>query len=79
MDLNYKQEITVGTMVLVGIGLFVGGAMWLKGTKIGREHLLRVEFDDVGCAQGRRRCDGLGCVAGQGEADRAGTRTIGCW
>ena len=48
MDLNYKQEITVGTMVLVGIALFIAGTMWLKGTKIGREHLVRVEFADVG-------------------------------
>ncbi|HEU5153471.1 MAG TPA: MlaD family protein [Gemmatimonadales bacterium] len=48
MDLNYKQEITVGTMVLAGIALFIAGTMWLKGTKIGREHLVRVEFADVG-------------------------------
>ena len=48
MDLNYKQEIAVGTLVLVGIALFIAGTMWLKGTKIGRERLVRVEFADVG-------------------------------
>jgi phospholipid/cholesterol/gamma-HCH transport system substrate-binding protein len=48
MDLNYKQEITVGTIVLVGVGLFFAGAMWLKGTRIGRERVIRVEFTDVG-------------------------------
>jgi len=48
MDLNYKQEISVGTLVLAGIALFIAGTMWLKGTKIGRERLVRVEFADVG-------------------------------
>ena len=48
MDLNYKQEITVGTMVLVAIGLFFAGALWLKGAKIGRERVVQVEFADVG-------------------------------
>ena len=48
MDLNYKQEITVGTLVLLGIALFIAGTMWLKGTKIGRERLIRIEFADVG-------------------------------
>jgi phospholipid/cholesterol/gamma-HCH transport system substrate-binding protein len=48
MDLSYKQEITVGTIVLGGIALFIMGGLWLKGTKIGRERLVRVEFDDVG-------------------------------
>ena len=47
MDLNYKQEIAVGTLVLVGIALFIAGTTWLKGTKIGRERLVRVEFADV--------------------------------
>ena len=32
MDLHYQKEIAVGTMVLVGIGLFVAGTMWLKGS-----------------------------------------------
>ena len=31
MDLHYQKEITVGTLVLVGLGLFVAGTMWLKG------------------------------------------------
>ena len=29
MDLHYKQEVTVGALVLLGIALFVGGTMWL--------------------------------------------------
>jgi phospholipid/cholesterol/gamma-HCH transport system substrate-binding protein len=32
MDLHYQREITVGTLVLVGLGLFVGGTMWLQGS-----------------------------------------------
>src|SRR5436309_2205610 len=31
MDLHYRQEITVGTLVLAGVGLFLGGTMWLRG------------------------------------------------
>lgn len=48
MDLHYKQEITVGTVVLVGIGVFVAGTMWLKGETLGPERLYQVEFDNVG-------------------------------
>jgi len=32
MDLHYQREIGVGTLVLAGVALFVGGTMWLKGT-----------------------------------------------
>ena len=32
MDLHYEKEITVGTLVIVGVALFIGGTMWLKGT-----------------------------------------------
>ena len=34
MDLHYQKEITVGTLVLAGIGLFVAGTLWLKGSTI---------------------------------------------
>ncbi len=30
MDLHYQKEVAVGTLVLVGAALFVGGTMWLK-------------------------------------------------
>lgn len=48
MDLHYQKEVTVGTLVLVGIGLFVAGTMWLKGTSFrstGRVETIR--FADV--------------------------------
>ena len=32
MDLHYRQEITVGALVLVGVRIFVLGGMWLSGT-----------------------------------------------
>ena len=31
MDLHYRQEITVGTLVLTGVAAFVLGTMWLSG------------------------------------------------
>ncbi|MBK8006458.1 MAG: MCE family protein [Gemmatimonadetes bacterium] len=49
MDLHYQKEITVGGLVLAGIGLFVVGTMWLKGATFkapGRVAI--VEFADVG-------------------------------
>src|SRR5512135_2187117 len=52
MDLHYQKEVTVGTMVLVGIGLFVAGTMWLKGTSfrpVARTEVVR--FSDIGALQ----------------------------
>ncbi len=49
MDLHYKQEVTVGVLVIVGVGLFLGGTMWLKGTSFKRGQIeARVAFPDVG-------------------------------
>jgi phospholipid/cholesterol/gamma-HCH transport system substrate-binding protein len=49
LDLHYRQEITVGGLVLVGIGLFVAGTMWLSGKEFGtRGHTVQVQFADVG-------------------------------
>lgn len=31
MDLYYKQELTVGALVLVALAIFIGGLMWLTG------------------------------------------------
>jgi phospholipid/cholesterol/gamma-HCH transport system substrate-binding protein len=31
MDLYYKQEVTVGMLVMVALGLLVGGLVWLSG------------------------------------------------
>jgi phospholipid/cholesterol/gamma-HCH transport system substrate-binding protein len=36
MDLHYKKEVAVGTLVLLGAALFVGGTMWLKGSSFRR-------------------------------------------
>ncbi len=49
MDLHYQKEIGVGTMVLVGIGLFIAGTMWLKGAGFSRnERTAVVQFSDAG-------------------------------
>lgn len=52
MDLHYQKEISVGTMVLVGIGLFWAGTLWLKGTTFrspARTEVVR--FSDIGALQ----------------------------
>ncbi len=49
MDLHYKQEVTVGLLVAAGIGLFLAGTMWLKGTRFSSgEPEVKVAFADVG-------------------------------
>ncbi len=48
MDLHYKKEVAVGTLVLVGAALFVGGTMWLKNASFrpaGRTVV--VQFADI--------------------------------
>lgn len=49
MDLHHKQEVTVGALVLLGVALFVGGTMWLKGSSLTRSSgEVRIQFADVG-------------------------------
>ena len=49
MDLHYRQEITVGTLVLTGVAAFILGTMWLSGkeSRSGRR-IVNVQFEDVG-------------------------------
>ena len=49
MDLHYKQEVTVGVLVAAGVGLFLAGTFWLKGTRFASgEPDVRVAFADAG-------------------------------
>ena len=49
MDLHYKQEVTVGALVLAAIAVFVLGTMWLGGKSLRTgDQLIRVQFGDVG-------------------------------
>lgn len=47
MDLRYGREVTVGTLVLVAIVIFVLGTMWLSGRSISSDDLLKIRFKDV--------------------------------
>jgi phospholipid/cholesterol/gamma-HCH transport system substrate-binding protein len=49
MDLSYKQEVTVGGLVLLAIGLFIAGTTWLSGRSIGSDSddYWHVQFHDV--------------------------------
>lgn len=52
MDLHYEKEIGVGTLVLVGIGLFVAGTMWLKGASFRPSaRTVAVAFSEIGSLQ----------------------------
>ena len=48
MDLHYKQEVTVGTLVLIGALLFIGGSLWLQGKTFSRTPKVLVQFEDAG-------------------------------
>jgi phospholipid/cholesterol/gamma-HCH transport system substrate-binding protein len=54
MDLYYKQEVTVGMLVMVALGVLVGGLIWLSGVNpfaaAGRM-VVPVRFADVGGLQ----------------------------
>jgi phospholipid/cholesterol/gamma-HCH transport system substrate-binding protein len=48
MDLHYKQEATVGALVLVSVLLFIGGTMWLGGKRFSTRPTVAVQFADAG-------------------------------
>lgn len=48
MDLHYKREVTVGTLVVAGFAAFVIGTMWLKGKDFKTGDHTRIEFSNVG-------------------------------
>jgi phospholipid/cholesterol/gamma-HCH transport system substrate-binding protein len=49
MDLNYKQQVTVGALVIGAVAVFIAGTLWLSGKKIGGQgDLTTIEFPQVG-------------------------------
>jgi len=50
MDLSYKREVSVGTLVIVGIALFILGTGWLSGRSVGvdSDKFWRIQFRDAG-------------------------------
>ena len=49
MDLYYKQEVSVGLLVIAAITIFVVGTMWLAGTPLGSggRTEVQIQFEDV--------------------------------
>jgi phospholipid/cholesterol/gamma-HCH transport system substrate-binding protein len=48
MDLHYKREVTVGTLVVVSAALFIWGSMWLGGRNFGSSPNVTISLDDAG-------------------------------
>ena len=50
MDVSYKREVTVGSLVILAIVLFVVGSSWLKGSSIGadEDEFWKIQFKTAG-------------------------------
>ena len=50
MDLSYKQEVTVGSLVILAIVLFIVGTTWLNGRSVGADsdEWWKIQFKDAG-------------------------------
>jgi phospholipid/cholesterol/gamma-HCH transport system substrate-binding protein len=50
MDLSYKREVTVGSLVILAVVLFIVGSSWLKGSSIGadEDEFWRIQFKTAG-------------------------------
>src|SRR5262245_29680350 len=46
MDLSYKREVTVGSLVILAVVLFVVGTSWLSGRSItaDEDEFLKIQF-----------------------------------
>ncbi len=47
MDLRYSREVTVGTIVIIAIAVFIFGTMWLSGRSFSNDDLVKIQFTDV--------------------------------
>jgi phospholipid/cholesterol/gamma-HCH transport system substrate-binding protein len=50
MELSYKREVTVGTLVIVAVTLFIVGTTWLSGRSVAAntKDFWRIQFRDAG-------------------------------
>jgi phospholipid/cholesterol/gamma-HCH transport system substrate-binding protein len=50
MDLSYKREVTVGSLVILAVVLFIVGSSWLKGSSIGADEdkFWKIQFKTAG-------------------------------
>jgi phospholipid/cholesterol/gamma-HCH transport system substrate-binding protein len=50
MDLSYKQEVTVGSLVILAIVLFIVGTTWLSGRSVAADsdEWWKIQFKDAG-------------------------------
>ncbi len=48
MELRYRQEVTVGTLVIIAIALFIAGSVWLSGRTLGSGNYTHIRFGQVG-------------------------------
>ncbi len=48
MDVRYGREITVGTIVIIAVAVFIVGTMWLSGKSLGGGLQVHISFRDVG-------------------------------
>ena len=48
MDVKYSREVAVGTIVLIAVGLFIFGTMWLSGRSLSpNDEYVQVRFENA--------------------------------
>jgi phospholipid/cholesterol/gamma-HCH transport system substrate-binding protein len=50
MELSYKREVTVGSLVILAVVLYIVGSSWLKGSSIGadEDEFWKIQFETAG-------------------------------
>src|SRR5512134_1258772 len=50
MDVGYKQEVTVGLLVVLGVLVFIAGGIWLQGGSLfgDKDKYWKIRFDHAG-------------------------------
>ena len=50
MELSYRREVAVGTLVIIAIALFIVGTTWLSGRSVAADSskFWKIQFSDAG-------------------------------
>ena len=74
MDLSYKREVTVGSLVILAVVLFIVGTSWLSGRSItaDEDEFWKIQFQTAGNLKTSSVVRISGRTGGEGRAAQAG-------